>query len=285
CAQVWATSTSGRERVITSGTMASSEKGTNAIHDKLHVNYVIHRARTLLAEYPDRVIVLDDVSALFNQPIALQLLIAALGQSHDGTKIRQVTHKTAKETKIVKFSGGVICLSNLPLDGHHKAVLTALRDRVVVVNYSPSEEQITALIYRLADDGIRDTSPSNARMVADFLLQECKSQGARLSVRLFVDKALKDFQLHAAGHCETDWRDLVASNVQQQVIALQHPTTDLSRRETVEAERRVVSEIERSYGSLRERVGEWERRTGKSQAAYYRRRKELKQSEQTAASC
>ena len=48
CAQVWATSTSCRERVIESGTMASSEKGTNAIHDKLHVNYVIDRARTVI---------------------------------------------------------------------------------------------------------------------------------------------------------------------------------------------------------------------------------------------
>src|SRR5277367_4932083 len=44
--QRWVTGGSEFGHGDESDTMASSGKGTNAIHDKLHVNYVIHRART-----------------------------------------------------------------------------------------------------------------------------------------------------------------------------------------------------------------------------------------------
>ena len=42
----------------------------------------------LIQANQDRVIVLDDVSSIFNQPIALQLLLAALGNPHDDSGIR-----------------------------------------------------------------------------------------------------------------------------------------------------------------------------------------------------
>src|SRR3954464_11721428 len=108
----------------------------------------------LIAEHQDRVIVLDDVSAIFNQPIALQLLLAALGNPHNGSKARLVRYKTAKETRVVPFTGGLICISNLPLDGHHHEVLAALKDRAFVVNYEPTDEQIHALIGKLAGEGV-----------------------------------------------------------------------------------------------------------------------------------
>ena len=79
----------------------------------------------LLVENRDRVIVMDDVTSLFNQPIALQLLLAALGNPHDGSKARQVRYKTAKGDVVVPFSGGVVGISNLPLAGHHSEVLGA----------------------------------------------------------------------------------------------------------------------------------------------------------------
>jgi hypothetical protein len=129
--------------------------------DTLAVNYMPHSGHLtpiglfdLLGENRDRIIVLDDVSAIFNQPIALQLLLAALGNPHDGSGVRHVKHKTASGTRVVPFSGGVICMSNLPLDGHHHEVLAALKDRAFVVNYEPTDDQIIALVYRLAEDGV-----------------------------------------------------------------------------------------------------------------------------------
>jgi hypothetical protein len=231
----------------------------------------------LIAENRDRVIVLDDVSAIFNQPIALQILLAALGNPHDGSKDRYVRHKTAKETRTVPFTGGIICISNLPLDGHHHEVLAAIRDRAFVIQYEPTDEQIIALINKLAEEGVADVPPAKATMVATYLIEQCKLRGVRPSVRLFIDKAIKDFQLFEAKKCETHWRDLIASNLEQQLVELKHPTTDISRCEQIEAERRIALDIYLNYETRNERVEQWTSRTAKSQAALYRRLKELKQ--------
>lgn len=238
----------------------------------------------LLAEHRDKIIVLDDVSAIFGQPIALQLLLAALGSPHTGSRDRPVTYKTARETRKISFSGGVVCISNLPLDGHHHAVLAALKDRAFVINYEPTEEQIIALVMRLAEEGVGDVSPDDAKMVATYLIAECASRGVRPSVRLFVDKALRDFMLFAAGQCETHWRDLVVSNLEQTLVELKHPTNDLTRADQIEAERRMALDIHLSYATKAERLEAWKTRAGKSQAAYYRRLDELKKSGQFLAS-
>jgi len=229
----------------------------------------------LLAENRDRVVVLDDVTSLFNQPIALQLWLAALGNPHDGTKARYVRYKTAKGDVAVPFTGGVIGVSNLPLAGHHPEVLAALRDRINVINYEPSDEHIIALIHKIASDGVGELPPEKCRMVAVFLLQECKLRETRPSVRLFADEAIKDYALYEAGKTETHWRDLVVSTLEHQLIELQHPQRDLSRAEQVEAERRIALDIQLSFETREERIEQWEGRTGKSQATFYRRVKEL----------
>lgn len=229
----------------------------------------------LLADNRDRVIVLDDVASLFNQPIALQLLLAALGNPHDGSKARNVRYKTAKGDVVVPFTGGVICISNLPLAGHHPEVLAALRDRINVINYEPSDEHIIALIHKIACYGVGNLPPEKCRMVAVFLLQQCKLREIRPSVRLYVDKALKDYALYEAGKTETHWRDLVVSTLEQQLVELRHPQRDLSRAEQVEAERRIALDIHLSFETREERIEQWEVRTGKSQATFYRRVKEL----------
>lgn len=232
----------------------------------------------LISENRDRIIVLDDVSAIFNQPIALQLLLATLGNPHTESKSRTVRYKTAKETRLVPFTGGIISISNLPLDGHHHEVLAAIKNRAFVINYEPTDEQIIALITKLAEEGVGGVPPSKAKMVATHLLDECKARGVRPSVRLFVDKAVKDYKLFEAGQCETHWRDLIVSNLEQQLVELKHPTTDLSRAEQVEAERRIALDIYLSFGTRAERVEQWQARSGKSQAAFYRRITELKDS-------
>ena len=61
------------------------------------------------------------------------------------------------------------------------------------------------------------------------------------------------------------------------VIAQQHPLRDISRKEQITGERRLVEEICAMFPGRHERVAAWKARTGKSQAAFYRRFKELKQ--------
>jgi hypothetical protein len=230
----------------------------------------------LIEQNRTRVIVLDDVVALFNQPIALQILLAALGNRHDQTGIRIVRYKTAKGDQIVHFEGGIICISNLPLAGHHEAILRALHDRVYVVHYDPTDDQMIAMIHDIAAKGIDGVSPKDAKMVATFLVTECRKREVRPTIRLFVDKAIKDYDLWKSGQTETHWKDLLVSNLEQQLVNLVHPTKDLSRAEQTEAERRIAKEILGSNDDSKSKVRAWQEQTGKSQAAFYRRVAELK---------
>lgn len=263
--------------------------GTSKTHtvcstlDTLGVNYTAHNGHLtpiglfdLLTENRNKIVVLDDVSAIFKQPIALQLLLAALGNPHNGSGIRYVRYKTAQETRTIPFTGGLICISNLPLDGHRNEVLAAIKDRAFVINFDPTDEHIISTIKKLAHDGVGGVASADAAIVADFLIDQCRTQNIRPSVRLFVDKALKDFRLFSRGKCETHWRDLVVSNLKEQMVELKHKTTDLSRAEQTEAEKQIALDIVLTYAKAKDRVAEWKDRTGKSQPAFYRRLKELK---------
>lgn len=263
--------------------------GTSKTHtvrstlDTLGVNYEYSTGHLtpiglfqLLDANRDRVIVLDDVSSIFNQPIALQLLLAALGNPHNSSGVRRVRHKTAKSDSVVDFTGGIICISNLALKSHSNEVIKALGDRVYIINYEPSSEQIVALIDNIASKGLDGVTPSDARKVAKFLINECKRRDIKPTVRMFVDKAIKDFKLHEMSGSELHWHDLITSNLEQQLVVLSQPTTDLSRAEKKEAEQRIALDICVTIDAPVERVAAWKVRTGKSQPAFYRRVADLK---------
>jgi hypothetical protein len=147
-----------------------------------------------------------------------------------------------------------------------------------VIEFEPSDEQICALILHIAGKGLKGVPPDQATMVALFVIEECKRLGIRPSVRLYVDKAIPDYRLFAANRCETHWRDLIRSNIEQQLVGLQHPTKDLSRAERIEMERRIALDIFLSGKTPQERFAAWQKRTGKSQPALYRRLDELRKS-------
>lgn len=225
------------------------------------------------------IIVLDDVSSLFNQPIALQILLAALGNSHDGTRVRLVRHKTAKGDVVVPFTGGIMAISNLPLGGHHREVLAALNDRVYVIGYEPTDQQIEAQIMEIASTGPRNVPADKAQQVAHFLLTESKRIEMRPSIRLFVDKALVDYRLWHAERTESHWKDLVMSSLKQETFVPEREQRDLSRAEKSDAERRIALGVFLDFEEREQRVAAWKERTGKSQAAFYRRLDELKKAD------
>lgn len=230
----------------------------------------------LIDENRDRIIVLDDVSAIFNQPIALQLLLAALGSGHDATGVRIVRYRTAKEDRIVQFTGAIVALSNLALSGHHEAILPALRDRIQIIHYDPTDEQILALCRHIADRGHHGLDPGECHKVLAFLQNRLEGHELRPSIRLFVDKALRDYDLWKSGCTETHWHDLISSTIRQELIQLTQPTTDLSRAERIAAEQRIALEIYREGDDAESRLEAWTERTGSGKSSFYRRIAELK---------
>ena len=103
----------------------------------------------LLEANSTKIIVLDDVATIFNQPAALNILLAALGKQPDGKRI--VKYKRQGKTVSVEFTGGIIAISNLELHGN--AVMDALKSRFQPLNYDPTNEQIMALMHDIASRG------------------------------------------------------------------------------------------------------------------------------------
>ena len=232
----------------------------------------------LIEENPQSVIVLDDVSTIFEQPKALQILLAALGTAHHGSRTRTVRYKTNSMDRVAYFEGSIIAISNLQLAGHSNQVLDALQDRVHVVGFEPTDEEMEAAIYEIASTSPRGVDSGDAIQVAQVLIDQCRTLGVRPSVRLFVDKALGDFRLWKSGRSESHWHDLINAGVQQSVVPQEHALRDITRREQIEAERCLVRDIVIAHTSREDRLKAWSVRTGKGQSSFYRRMEELKRS-------
>ncbi len=93
-----------------------------------------------IEENPTHVIVLDDLTSILKSDTARQILLAALGSS-TGTGSREVRHVTAKGTRSVVFTGGVICIANSRLN-ERQEIFSAIRDRVSVICYDPTDDEI-----------------------------------------------------------------------------------------------------------------------------------------------
>lgn len=78
----------------------------------------------------------------------------------------------------------------------------------------------------------------------------------------------------------THWRDLLASELEQQLVEIKHEQRDISRAEQIELERRIARDIHQGFTGRDERVKQWREKTGKSQAALYRRFDELRKAGQ-----
>jgi len=232
----------------------------------------------LIQEHHDKVIVLDDVSEIFRQKQALQILLAALGSQPDDTGTKVVKYRRQGLEQRVNFTGGVIAISNLELQ--KDSLLQALKSRVHYQRYEPTDEQIVALMYSIAANGFvrRDItlSPNQSCEVVDYLVAECSRLAVRPDIRLLVDKSLPDYMMWLSKMTETDWRDLVTSTVEEELIALKHTPTKptLGRSDRKFSEQQLASDIANMHSKRSDRITAWKTQTGKSERAFYRRLKE-----------
>ena len=69
----------------------------------------------LLAMHHDRVIVLDDEANTFANKTALKILLAALGNEPSDSAARILKYRRQGRDEVVRFTGGIIAISNLEL--------------------------------------------------------------------------------------------------------------------------------------------------------------------------
>ena len=232
----------------------------------------------LLEEHPDCIIVLDDVAEILNQRIAVQILLAALGSQPGETGVRIVKYHRQRLDVTVRFTGGIILISNLDL--HAAPLLNALKSRIHYLKYNPGDAQISALMRDIASRGWPAGSPTitpiESMYIADFLIEESQKRGYRLDLRLLVDKAFPDYLQHRDGQTETHWKDLVRATLDEQLIFLQHTQAGpKTRQDKKETEHEIVRKLVAEHHGRRDRIDAWMKLTGKSERAYYRRAAEI----------
>lgn len=250
--------------------------------DELDAQYHYHRGRLtpmglfeLLDRFCDRVIVLDDIAEIFRQPNSLQLLLAALGDSLADGEARLVRYQRQGLEHTIRFTGGMICISNLEI--HSAELLAALKSRVHYLCYDPSDEQLAALMLHLASKGwpvaTQELPPTECREVAEFLIAGSRRVGCRLDLRLLLEKAFPDFLQWQSGETETHWKDLVRSTLEEHLTALIHtPSTGNGvRRTRIQHEQQIARDVRARYTTKKEQIAAWKEQTGKSERAFYRR--------------
>jgi hypothetical protein len=233
----------------------------------------------LLDQHRDQVIVLDDVSSIFRQPIALQILLAALGNQLRGTGERIVEYRRQGRVEKVQFSGGAIFASNLDLPP--APLLLAIKSRAHYLEHDPSDVQLAALMLEIAGRGWPAESPllsaAECHEVAAFLIAESARLGCRYDIRLLVDKAFPDFLQWRHGQTEAHWKDLVTTALQEELRALRFSPRALpgTRNERKAREQQIVQDLLAEFPTARARLAAWQDRSGKSARAFYRRLREL----------
>jgi hypothetical protein len=223
----------------------------------------------LLNEHPEHTIVLDDISTLFDQRKALQILMAALGGSPG--KSRTVTYTTKDERKSFEFTGGLIAISNIPLS--RDPLADAVASRVVLLEHEPSDEMIAAFMRMQALHGFEDMLPEKCLEVVEFVITETRACDYRLDLRS-MKKAWQDYRLELHGKANRPWQDLVRSSLKR-FVDHDQPTT-VRRAARIAQEQAVARELfERYPDNKRLRDEEWQRRVGSSPDSLYRRKREV----------
>ena len=231
----------------------------------------------LLRDYPDVVHVLEDMETLFSDKNAFGVLQSALwGQTNaHGVQERVVDWTIAGMPDEFTFTGGIIIISNCRLNDIPQ--LRALKTRLVSAHYRPTNEEIAALMLKIAGQGHRHgpyfLPPEECHEVAQEIIGRSQSLKRNLDLRLFVN-GCKDRLQWANGASVTHWRQMLEARMTESVL----PAAENCETQAQRSQRELA--IARRIASLppQERLETWTKETGKSRPALYRRLEELKKS-------
>jgi hypothetical protein len=233
-----------------------------------------------LEKFPDAVHLLEDMEQIMRDRGAQGVLRSALwGQRRDGDTgpvERLVTWSTSLMLHSFIFTGGIIMTSNRPL--HDLPELNAVKTRIAVMHLQASDPELRALMRSVALRGYehegRQLGPAKCCEIAEYIIEQSISLHRSLDMRLLTN-SFQDYLLWEEGESACHWRDLVASRLRERPTAFREEVAVGSREGRKQQELQIVREIMALTEDRQERLRLWQERTGKSQAALYRRLGEL----------
>src|SRR5262249_4049580 len=116
--------------------------------------------------------------------------------------------------------------------------------------------------------------PAECLAICEYVIQESLSLHRSLDLRLLVN-SFQDFVQWNEGDSGCHWRDPGASRLRERPTTFREPVMIGGCAAWKEKELDIVREIVARTGDRQERLSNWRERTGKSQAAFYRRLTEL----------
>lgn len=153
------------------------------------------------------------------------------------------------------------------------------------MHFQPTQYEVRALMRAFARRGHAHEGvpvPLAACVEAcEFVIDECRGLNRPLDVRLLVN-ALGDYVQATEYGTGCGWRDLVASRIRERPTHFREEVVIGGREERKRREVEIVREICAATADRAERVARWAAQTGKSQAAFYRRLRELSASDVAA---
>ncbi|MGO8744671.1 MAG: hypothetical protein ACLQNE_01655 [Thermoguttaceae bacterium] len=230
-----------------------------------------------LAEYPAAVHVLEDMERVVKDKDAQGILRSACwGQrGEDGRQKRTITWATAKGVESVVFHGGIIMLSNRPLDDLPE--LRAIKTRISHLHLEVSDAEIAAQMRRLATKGYshdgKEMTADECETVCDFVILESQSKLCHLDMRL-LDNAFRDYLQWREKHATCHWQTLVGTRLdgRRDEFAVLAPKD----RQQDEDLRTLEAVLGNCPTTLAAQI-EWCRQRGKSRASFFRYKRALEE--------
>jgi hypothetical protein len=148
-----------------------------------------------LEKYPDAVHVLEDLEQIMRDRGAQGVLRSALWCQRPaggkGSMERLVTWTTFKMEHFFYFTGGIVMVSNRPLEDLPE--LNAVRTRIAVRHRQPSDPELRALMRSVSLKGFEHEGkrlhPAKCQEICEFIIEQSVALHKNLDMRLLIDPA------------------------------------------------------------------------------------------------
>jgi hypothetical protein len=218
----------------------------------------------VIESHPEHTLVLDDISTLYEQKGALQILMAALGGKPG--KPRTVTYTIKSDKRSFVFTGGIVAISNMPL--RRDPLADAVASRCVLLEHEPTDEMMIAFMRHLSLKGFEDLDPHQCMDVVDYVISETRAGDYRLDLR-YLEKGWQDYRQHLHGLARRPWKELVSSSIRR--ILSSEQNSMFSRNGRRAHLHTVASDLQAKHPTDKAaRDKEWTDQTGLSPDQFYR---------------
>jgi len=239
-----------------------------------HTGYATPKALMIaIVNDPQGVHLFEDCERMLKVDLSASILRAACGAPND--RERLVTYETFNEKLSVKFTGGIIIVTNenpASRSGPLQGVASRFRPLKWDMSFDERVAMITSIASYPIQVGTTIITATEATKVARELISLAMENQAQtpLDIRLFTEHALASY-IAMKNNPNTTWQDVLLSKISGTTA-----TVSQSQAQRTQSLQQLASRINSEGGSTKVKVEKWKTLTGLGQAIFYRHLKATK---------